>query len=124
MLSELLSMQLAFLLLFVYNRGVIKQQSGDGVGGMCDHAETIHLNVNSPVPFCCLRLRERNILLTWCAAKTAHAIRDLPWMIRKNGWLSITQGRARSIRKAGCLSVLCGTGNGTTVMMPGPVNSI
>lgn len=43
-------MQLAFLLLFVYNRGVIKQQSGDGVGGMCDHAETIHLNVNSQVP--------------------------------------------------------------------------
>ena len=60
MLSELLSMQLAFLLLFVYNRGVIKQQSGDGVGGMCDHAETIHLNVNSPVPFCCLRLREKD----------------------------------------------------------------
>lgn len=53
-------MQLAFLLLFVYNRGVIKQQSGDGVGGMCDYAETIHLNVNSPVPFCCLRLRERD----------------------------------------------------------------
>jgi len=24
-------------------------------------------------------------------------------MIRKNGWLSITQGRARSIRKAVCL---------------------
>lgn len=51
MLSELLSMQLAFLLLFVYNRGVIKQQSGDGDGGMRDHAETIHLNVNSSVPF-------------------------------------------------------------------------
>lgn len=33
-------------------------------------------------------------------------------------------GKARSIRKAGCLSVLCGTGNGTTVMMPDPVNSI
>ena len=46
MLSELLSMQLAFLLLFVYNRGVIKQQSGDGDSGMRDHAETIHLNVN------------------------------------------------------------------------------
>lgn len=42
----------------------------------------------------------------------------------ENGWLSITRGRVRSIRKAGCLSVLCGTGNGTTVMMPGPVNSI
>ena len=51
MLSELLSMQLAFLLLFVYNRGVIKQQSGDGDSGMRDHAETIHLNVNSPVPY-------------------------------------------------------------------------
>lgn len=51
MLSELLSMQLAFLLLFVYNRGVIKQQSGDGDSGMRDHAETIHLNVNSSVPF-------------------------------------------------------------------------
>ncbi len=36
MLSELLSMQLAFLLLFVYNRGVIKQQSGDGDGGIYD----------------------------------------------------------------------------------------
>ena len=60
MLSELLSMQLAFLLLFVYNRGVIKQQSGDGDSGMRDHAETIHLNVNSPVPFCRLRLRERD----------------------------------------------------------------
>lgn len=60
MLSELLSMQLAFLLLFVYNRGVIKQQSGDGDSGMRDHAETIHLNVNSSVPFCRLRLRERD----------------------------------------------------------------
>lgn len=60
MLSELLSMQLAFLLLFVYNRGVIKQQSGDGGGGMRDYARTIHLSVNSSVPFCCLRLRERD----------------------------------------------------------------
>ena len=60
MLSELLSMQLAFLLLFVYNRGVIKQQSGDGDGGMRDYARTIHLSVNSSVPFCCLRLRERD----------------------------------------------------------------
>ena len=35
---KLLSIQLVFLLLFVYNRGVIKQQSEDGDGGMRDHA--------------------------------------------------------------------------------------
>ena len=43
MLSELLSMQLAFLLLFVYNREVIKQQSGDGDSGMRDHAVNVKM---------------------------------------------------------------------------------
>ena len=51
MLSELLSMQLAFLLLFVYNRGVIKQQSGNGDGGMGDHGVTLGLYVKSSVGF-------------------------------------------------------------------------
>lgn len=33
-------------------------------------------------------------------------------------------GKGAKYTKGRLLSALCGTGNGTTVMMPGPVNSI